>query len=88
MKTYQDFYNELKAEYPTICVADDDKVIELNLKAYEAKLDEWANDLIARQTEAIAKEQAEAEAKAKREAAEAKLAALGLDADDLKALGL
>lgn len=35
-----------------------------------------------------AKAQAEAEAAAKKAAAEAKLAALGLDADDLKALGL
>lgn len=33
-------------------------------------------------------EKVEAEAAAKRAAAEAKLAALGLDADDLKALGL
>ena len=35
-----------------------------------------------------AKKQAEAEAAAKKTAAEAKLAALGLTADDLKALGL
>jgi hypothetical protein len=35
-----------------------------------------------------AKAQAEAEAAAKKAAAEAKLAALGLTADDLKALGL
>ena len=35
-----------------------------------------------------AKAQAEAEAKAKREAALSKLAALGLTADDLRALGL
>lgn len=35
-----------------------------------------------------AKAQAEAEATAKKATAEAKLAALGLDADDLKALGL
>ena len=88
MKTYQDFYNELKAEYPIISIANDDSIIELNVKAYEAKLDEWANNLLARQAEEIAKEQAELEAKAKREAAEAKLTALGLTSDDLKALGL
>jgi len=35
-----------------------------------------------------AKAEAEAEAATKKEAAEAKLAALGLDADDLRALGL
>ncbi len=36
----------------------------------------------------LARKQAEAEAAAKRAAAEAKLAALGLTADDLRALGL
>jgi hypothetical protein len=44
---------------------------------------------INRQSQAILeKEQQDAEAAAKKAAAEAKLAALGLDADDLKALGL
>lgn len=44
---------------------------------------------INRQNQAILeKEQQDAEAAAKKAAAEAKLAALGLDADDLKALGL
>lgn len=42
----------------------------------------------AAQAEALAKAQAEAEAAAKRSAALAKLEALGLDEDDLKALGL
>ena len=40
------------------------------------------------QAEATARAQAEAEAEAKRSAALAKLEALGLDEDDLKALGL
>lgn len=40
------------------------------------------------QAESELKKQAYAEAAANREAAEAKLAALGLTADDLKALGL
>lgn len=40
------------------------------------------------QTEQQAKAQAETKAAAKKAAAEAKLAALGLTADDLKALGL
>lgn len=42
----------------------------------------------AAQAEATARAQAEVEAEAKREAALSKLAALGLTADDLKALGL
>lgn len=48
-------------------------------------------EIIERQNfeaEVAAKLQAEAEAQAKRAEAEAKLAALGLTADDLKALGL
>jgi len=42
----------------------------------------------AAQAEATARAQAESEAEAKRESALAKLEALGLDEDDLKALGL
>jgi len=88
MKTYQDFYNELKTQYPTLNIGNDDEIIELDTQAYESKLDEWTNNLLARQAEEIAKKQSELEAKTKREAAEAKLAALGLTADDLRALGL
>jgi len=88
MKTYQDFYNELKTQYPTLNIGNDDEIIELDTEAYESKLDEWTNNLLARQAEEIAKKQSELEAKTKREAAEAKLAALGLTADDLRALGL
>ena len=45
-------------------------------------------DYEANQLRAQQRAQAEAEAAAKKAAAEAKLAALGLTADDLKALGL
>ena len=45
-------------------------------------------DAISAEAEATAKAQAEAQAEAKRSAALAKLEALGLDEDDLKALGL
>ena len=44
----------------------------------------WEKD----QADEVARKQAIMEAAAKKAAAEAKLAALGLDADDLKALGL
>ena len=58
------------------------EVIEREMNAEE--LAQWEKD----QASAQATREAEAEAKAKRAAAEAKLAALGLTADDLKALGL
>ena len=45
-------------------------------------------ELEAAKAKALAKAQAEEEAAAKKEAAEAKLVALGLDADDLRALGM
>lgn len=50
----------------------------------DAEFAQWQAD----QATATAKAQAAAEAVAKKAAAEAKLAALGLTADDLKALGL
>jgi len=48
------------------------------------ELEQWQADILASQ----AKMEAAALAEAAKEAAEAKLAALGLTADDLKALGL
>lgn len=50
--------------------------------------DEEIAEVEKAQAEATARAQAEAEAEAKRQAALSKLAALGLSADDLKALGL
>jgi membrane protein involved in colicin uptake len=56
--------------------------IEREMNAKE--LEQWEKD----QASAAAQAQAKAEAAAKKAAAEAKLALLGLDADDLRALGL
>lgn len=59
-----------------------DEIIDREMT--DAEFAEWETE---RQFQA-AKAQAEAEAAVKKVAAEAKLAALGLTADDLKALGL
>ena len=53
----------------------------MSVKEYEQTIEKWANFELAK----IQEEADKANAKA---AAEAKLAALGLTADDLKALGL
>jgi hypothetical protein len=73
---------ELKTQYPTLKSGSDEAgYSELSAKDYEATIEQWADNLLAIQA-------VEAEAKATKEAAEAKLAALGLTPDDLKALGL
>lgn len=72
---------ELKKVYPTLTKGVNDEVIEMNADEYEATLAEWAQNLLNQETK-------EAEIEAAKEAAQAKLAALGLTADDLKALGL
>lgn len=72
------------------------KVTEVNAEtgetivrdATEAEIAQIEKDAIEQEKIKAAKAQAEAEAEAKKAAAEAKLAALGLTADDLKALGL
>lgn len=72
------------------------KVTEVNAQtgetivrdATEAEIAQIEKDAIEQEKIKEAKMQAEAEATAKKAAAEAKLAALGLTADDLKALGL
>lgn len=79
----------LKKEYPTLRSGDDERGYEdLSPADYEATIDLWADNIIAAQA-------AEAEAEAKAAAlvidqknATAKLEALGLTANDLKALGL
>ena len=75
----------LKSEYPSLRTGNDiDGYVELDDEAYEAKIAEWVT--VHLNKIAIKKlEISKAEAKA---AAEAKLATLGLTADDLKALGL
>lgn len=54
--------------------------IEITGDAYEALIEQWADVELAKEAEEAAKAAAKA-------SAEAKLAALGLTADDLKALG-
>jgi hypothetical protein len=75
----------LKFEYPSLRTGNENNGYkELDDKAYEVKIAEWVANHLAK----IANKKAEiakAEAKA---LAEAKLAALGLTTDDLKALGL
>ena len=73
---------ELKSQHPTIRVGSDEVgYTELDAKDYQATIEQWVDNQIAIETE-------EAKTKATKEAAEAKLAALGLTPDDLKALGL
>ena len=80
--TKEQLIESLKQEYPTLRVGnEEDGYVQLDSAEYEATIESWANIKIA-------KEKAKAEAAAALAAAEAKLAALGLTADDLKALGL
>ena len=69
---------------PTIKIhnAETGEIIEREMNAEEIA------DMELRYAEKLARLAAEEEAKAKRQAALAKLAALGLNTDDLKALGL
>ncbi len=73
---------QLKKDFPSLRDGSNtDGYVELSAAEYEARINEWADNMLAKQAEAQAKLDARA-------AAEAKLAALGLTADDLKALGL
>ena len=79
--TKEQIIADLKAKHPTLTYGINDEVFEMSSEQYEETINSWADA-------AIAKEQAIAAAATAKEAAEAKLAALGLTADDLKALGL
>jgi len=60
----------------------------INWTVLEGKAPSWQELEVAHQAVQQAEKQAEAEAAAKRQAALGKLEALGLDEDDLRALGL
>lgn len=72
---------KLKEEYPVLTKAINDQTIELNAEEYDATIQSWAEN-------ELAKEEAEALALEKKTNAEAKLAALGLTPEDIKALGI
>ena len=73
---------------PLIVIVDAETNETIEREMNDAEFAEY-QESINRQNELVAaQEQAKAEAAAKKAAAEAKLAVLGLDADDLKALGL
>ena len=81
-----DEINQLKNEFPTIIRYEAGEAIELTGEEYENHIEElW--QLNKKQEEKIAQEQAAEEARlAARQQAEAKLLALGLTTEDLKAL--
>ena len=83
--TKNELIAKLKKDYPTIREGSDEQgYVELSAEEYEARIAQWADNMLAKQAQA----QAKLDEAAKKAVAEAKLAALGLTSDDLKALGL
>lgn len=83
MTTLNEMIEIIKAENPNgLRVGDDEQgYTDLTSEQYAEQVTEWATNRLAKLT-------AQAEAEAAKIAATAKLAALGLTPDDLKALGL
>lgn len=86
MTTLNEMIEIIRAENPNGLRVGSDETgyTDLTDAEYEVKITEWANVRLDKEEQA-AKAQAALAAKA---AAEAKLAALGLNADDLRALGI
>jgi hypothetical protein len=84
MTTKQELIAQCKAENPKMIATILGEEIELSAEEYEKACSDWADMRLMQ----IADENAKAQAEADKSAAQAKLAALGLTADDLKALGL
>lgn len=82
--TKQELIAQCKAENPKMFQVINDEQIELVGKDYDDACEKWAEMRL----EQIAVKEAKAASEAKRAATIAKLEALGLDADDLVALGL
>ena len=87
--TLEEIIKELKAQNPTLRKGSEQQGYEqLNADEYEEIILDWANNKLAKLEKAKFEEESKNEGEAKRSAALAKLAALGLTADDLRALGL
>lgn len=85
MSILEEMIQVIKAENPTLKTGnEDDGYRELSEEEYAYTISQWAEARLQQQ----AKLKKEEEALAAKEAAQAKLAALGLTTDDLKALGL
>jgi len=82
--TKNELIAQCKAENPQMFQTVNDETIELVGQDYEKACSDWAEMRLAQ----IAMENELAATQAAKAAAEAKPAALGLTADDLKALGL
>jgi hypothetical protein len=78
--TKTQWITQLKKDNPKAFHNANGEQIEITGDAYEALIEQWADVELAKEAEEAAKAAA-------KESAEAKLAALGLTADDLKALG-
>ena len=85
IRTKAQWETKFREENPTIVYAINEELTTLSSKDYETTIAKWIETAFKNQEESIATEEKEATDKA---AAQAKLAALGLTADDLKALGL
>ncbi len=81
MKTKSEIINEYKNQFPKLYKGIDNETFELSAEEYEIACESYADAIIEMAEK-------EADASAKKAAAEAKLEALGLTAEDLKALGL
>lgn len=85
MTTLKDMIEAIKLETPTLKTGnDEDGYKELTEEEYTLIISQWAEARLEQQ----GKLKKEAEAVLAKEIATAKLEALGLTADDLKALGL
>jgi hypothetical protein len=82
IKTKNEIIAELKAQHPTLRSGSDETgYSDLSASDYDTTINAWAEDLHLRLVSDAALATAKIEA-------QAKLAALGLTTDDLKALGL
>ncbi len=87
--TREEIIADLKLKNPVMKSGNDtDGYIEYTPEQYEAQIQSWADYVEQEQINKLKQEKELTERAARKAAAEAKLAALGLTADDLKALGL
>jgi len=89
MATKLEIITELKTQYPTLKSGSDEfGYTEIIGAEYEAQIEDWADRRIAKEAKKAEQDAIKTQEALDKTALLAKLAALGLTTDDLKALGL
>jgi hypothetical protein len=86
MTTKENLIKNLKLEYPTLTRQDDDVITVLSEQEYKETIEQWAENVLADESNAETIKQTETDRVAVKQSAHGKLAALGLTQEEVASI--